>query len=451
MLLAALSCVSPTFQEPGLLPAPPAGWRTERLEFPLEFAPELDYRGVEDLAFAPGMFTPESDSYFSYALALRLEGDHEVDEAMLTRFLATYYRGLCRAVAAERKLERDAGGVTARVQREGEGFRATIAMFDPFTTGAPLELALELTTHATPRATEVLGLASPLDPEAPVWGELRALGAAWRAARPAPVFLNHLYAVVDPETYAALAGAEFLRQAFAVTEERTTVRADLTYSGLYFYGQRTYFEFLQPGAASGTGLALGVERTGALAAFAQRLAEEQVNTQGGPITRKLEADEHPWFQILGVEMPSAELTLFGMEYDPRFLARWHAGKAPLAGGIGRADVLARYAAALGRAELRTTAPLVDVSTVELALTDAARARVLALARAAHWEVETEGATTTCLAPQVRLRLRPATSATSPLGVTRFELALRAPLEHEPLQLGSVRVVFRGRTVLFELR
>jgi len=437
-------------QAPSLLPPAPAGWRGERLELPLGFAPELDYRGVEDLLFAPGMFVPDSDSYFSYALALRLEGEVAVDEEMLQRFLEIYYRGLCGAVAADRGLALDLDAIRARVRREGQGYRASVALFDAFTTGAALDLALELEWHAAPRATEILGLASPLDAAAPVWKELHALAAAWRAARPAPVHLNHLFAVVDAETYAALAGSDFLRETFAVSEERTTVRADLTYTGLYLYGQHTYFEFLAPGAQSGTGLALGVERAGAQEAFAARLAAAGVRSQTGPITRRLGDEDLPWFRILGVEMPTAELTLFGMEYEPSFLARWHPSEPPAAGGITRAAVLERYAAALGRTEQRKRAPFLEVRTVELALSEPARARLVDVAVAAGWEVEAQGERSTCTGPGLRIVLRPA-APEGPAGVVRFELELRTAVAHEPLALGRVQVSFHERTAVFELR
>src|SRR5262245_39565214 len=107
MLVATLAALVPLWQGDALLHPAPAGWLPERPTVAPSFAPELEYRGIEELAFAPGMFTLESDSYFSYALAWRVEGEIEVDEAMLTRFLETYYRGLCREVAKERKLERD--------------------------------------------------------------------------------------------------------------------------------------------------------------------------------------------------------------------------------------------------------------------------------------------------------------------------------------------------------
>lgn len=457
MLLAnALLCLTQTAApaaRESLLGPLPAGWRSEHLEFPLSFAPTLPYRGFEDLAFAPGMFALDSDSYFSYALALRLEGDVRVDEAMLTGFLETYYRGLCGSVAAERGLEGDVSTVKARVWRDQEGFRATVEMFDPFTNGQELDLELELFAHAAPRATELMGLASPLAHEQAVWTELHALGEAWRKARPAPVFLNHVFFVVDAETYAALAGDEFLRQEFAVNEERTTRRADLAYTGLYLYGERTYFEFLPPTPAAGlaegsSGLALGLEAAGSVDALAQRLVAAEIAIQKGPITRELDGKAVPWFTILGLEMPSAPLNLFAMEYDERFLAGWHADQAPKRTGRERALVLERYAAALGRSGLRTSAPLVDVREVRLALDDAQRERLLATGAAAGWELETDPDGWTLLAPQFRLRI--ARSA-APGGVTGLGLELRAPIARPPLELGSITLRFEGARAELERR
>jgi hypothetical protein len=447
-LVTALLSAFTTLQEPSLLPAAPAGWRTEHLTFPLGFAPELDYRGFEDLVFAPGMFAPDSDSYFSYALGIRLEGAVVVDERMLRHFLETYYRGLCGAVAADRKLERDVNAVRARVTATKSGFQATVEMFDPFTDGRELELALELRVHDRPRATEILGLASPLDREARIWKELDALGKQWSAARPAPVFLNHIFVVVDAETYAALAGCTFLRESFAVSEERTTVRADQTYTGLYFYGQRTYFEFLKPGSYAGTGLALGVEREGALSEFARNLTNEKVRSQGGPLTRKLGADELAWFEILGLEMPTSVLTVFAMEYDPIFLARWHAEKPPAAGGIGRAEVLERYAAALERTLDRTRTPLLDLSSVELVLDEAERERLTRIARAARWELTPEGV---IAAPQARIHVQPAPSGSPGRGITAFEVELRHAVEREPLTLGKLAVRFEKQRATFTIQ
>jgi len=448
-MLPALALLALAQAGPSLLP-PPAGWRAEHLEFPLDFAPEIELAGYEDLAFAPGMFVADSDSYFSYALALRLTGDVEVDEAFLDSFLERYYRGLCGAVGAERKLTLDLTRVRATVKRAGERFTAEVEMFDPFVTGGPLTLALELESRAVPRATEVLGLASPLDREAPVWKELHALGERWRAQRAAPVLLNHVFFVVERETYDALLHSEFLRTEFAVGEERETVRKDGSYRGLYLYGQHTYLEFLPPGAAglaAGTsGLALGLESAGASEALAKRLRASQLNVFDVPVTRALGSEALPWFRLLGVEMPGASLQLFTLEYDERFLARWHPEFAPAAPGISRGDVLTRYAASLDALARHATAPFADVSSVELALDDAQRERVLAGCAAFGYEPEGDEPRLVH-APQFQLTLLP---SAQPAGVTGVELRLRRELTRAPLEFGRARLEFRGRTASLRL-
>jgi hypothetical protein len=51
---------------PFVLPTP-EGWRTETLHFPLEFAPQLPYQGLEELRFSPGMFKPGREDFWTYA------------------------------------------------------------------------------------------------------------------------------------------------------------------------------------------------------------------------------------------------------------------------------------------------------------------------------------------------------------------------------------------------
>ena len=52
----------------------PKGWRSERIPFPLSFAPAMKYQGFEELRFGPGMFQPESETYWTYGFFWWLEG-----------------------------------------------------------------------------------------------------------------------------------------------------------------------------------------------------------------------------------------------------------------------------------------------------------------------------------------------------------------------------------------
>jgi hypothetical protein len=129
-----LLLLAPSSGPDELLPATPDGWRYERLELPLDFAPEIELAGFEELRFAPGMFAPDSDSYFSYALAIRIDARLRVDEEILEGFFQKYYAGLCRSVAHSRGLELDLDSIRTSVEFDGRDFLVSIAMFDAFVT-----------------------------------------------------------------------------------------------------------------------------------------------------------------------------------------------------------------------------------------------------------------------------------------------------------------------------
>ena len=167
---------------PELLPETPADWRFEHINFPLPFAPELKYTGFEELLFAPGMFNEKSDTYFTYIFALKITNDISVDAALLKSFLETYYRGLCRAVAEGTDFKIDVSKVSAIVRedhyeaRNFRHFRATLDSYDPFVTGKPLTLHLEILAYEPGRTDHrIFAAVSPKATESPVWKLLRTL------------------------------------------------------------------------------------------------------------------------------------------------------------------------------------------------------------------------------------------------------------------------------------
>lgn len=164
-----------------LLPSTPAGWRYERIELPPEFAPDIAFSGFEELRFAPGMFEPNSGSYFSYIFALRLDGEVDVNSAFVTSFLDKYYQGLCKTVAESRDLDLDLSTISVEVLERDGRFVATVDMYDVFVTGAPLRLNLEVLSVATPGATNVFAVASPKPADAPIWATLHDLTTKWQA------------------------------------------------------------------------------------------------------------------------------------------------------------------------------------------------------------------------------------------------------------------------------
>lgn len=180
-LMLAVIAMEPQPQ-PELMPPTPADWRFERIDFPLSFAPDLKYKGFEELRFAPGMFKPESDTYFTYVFAMKITDDVTLDAPALQSLLETYFRGLCRTVAKEKKFDIDTSKITAQVQADqpdappARNFSATVASFDAFVTGKSLTLNREMIVIDTSRTDHrIFAAVSPKPTDSPIWKLLRTL------------------------------------------------------------------------------------------------------------------------------------------------------------------------------------------------------------------------------------------------------------------------------------
>lgn len=252
------------------------------------------------------------------------------------------------------------------------------------------------------------------------------------AALALAVSLNHCYVAPDRATFDAIAGDSFLRGAFASFEERTTKRTDKTYTGLYYYGDHTYFEILEPGkgfSRAGSGIAFGTERAHELA----RLGKPS------PVTREFEGRQVPWFQVVGDDdaFSSSSLTTWTMEYDPRFLAHWYPALPPAGRGISRALQLDRYVAHAGRPR----GLLQDIQRIELALLDGAP--FAKHCEALGYRVARDDRAYTCTGPGIVLHATPA-HPPARLGIVKVTFKLRAPApRREARRLGSSTLELDG--------
>ena len=166
------------------------------------------------------------------------------------------------------------------------------------------------------------------------------------------VFLNHFYVVLDSLTSNAIERDRFLRKHFAANEKRTTTNADMTYTGLYFYGVNTYFELFDivnsPGHRVGdSGIAFGVDQPGAI-----KILHEKQGPSFEPslksVTRLHRGKPIPWFfMATSRSLPyESELSSWVMEYNPEFLANWNPQPSGTNRGVSREDILKRYSEVL---------------------------------------------------------------------------------------------------------
>lgn len=174
-----------------------------------------------------------------------------------------------------------------------------------------------------------------------------------------PVYLNHLLIFVDRDTYHALSASGFLNGHFACSEERTThdQATGMSWTGLYYYGRNTYFEFMNPDRTSWAprdALAFGIEKEGGSEELAGTLERELKRdiTLFKRKRRYLDQDI-PWFWTVDIpRKDDARLISWVMEYDPVFLDRWSPDLPPGRSGAGTAGIarsgfLTRYRSAIG--------------------------------------------------------------------------------------------------------
>ncbi len=127
-------------------------WKGERITLPPAFAPAMKLKGIEEIRFAPGMFQPQSDSFFSYAFIFSVAKDQELTQEIIQREILVYYRGLAESVSKSRGRTVEADKFTFKLERAKQ------------TTGAPAQL---------PTTTPVTYYAGELD-----WVEPFATGKA---------------------------------------------------------------------------------------------------------------------------------------------------------------------------------------------------------------------------------------------------------------------------------
>lgn len=164
----------------------PQGWRTETIPFPLEFAPELAYRGVEELRFPKAFLVPGDDWYFSYAFVWHVAAPGPAGAEALEADLVAYFRGLAFAVGgAERE---DIKAFAFGAQLEGDLARetvtGTVAAFDAFKAQAGLTLQFRVRavpcTAGEARAYVFAASPRPYAAGDAVWVELERLAGAFR-------------------------------------------------------------------------------------------------------------------------------------------------------------------------------------------------------------------------------------------------------------------------------
>jgi len=166
----------------------PAGWRFERLPTPPPFAPAVKLSGFEEARFAPGMFDPTSDTYFTYALVFVADGAPALDRAALTDLLEKYFRGLSVGVGRQKGLNPDPAQMSADVApaQSPDRYTAKVVFLDSFSDGRRIVLNVEAHSISPPGSgkTYLTVLISTQPKDAGIWRTLREVESNLRFPQP---------------------------------------------------------------------------------------------------------------------------------------------------------------------------------------------------------------------------------------------------------------------------
>lgn len=158
-------------------------WGGERLILPTGFAPDLSLRGIEEIRFAPGMFEPDQEDFFSYSLVFYLPKQKPLIQNQIHTELLKYYRGLASAVGKDRipKIDTDKFTLVLTKVKGKEGqYTAVLDWVEPFRTGKAQKLRFEIESAEIPGmdASRLSMSASPQKADHKLWTVLRKVTAS---------------------------------------------------------------------------------------------------------------------------------------------------------------------------------------------------------------------------------------------------------------------------------
>ncbi len=76
----------------------PENWRSEVIEFPLDFATSLHYSGTEHIRFAPGWGEEGANDYFSYVFLWEIDQNPMLSSKKIESEIEIYFDGLMNTV-----------------------------------------------------------------------------------------------------------------------------------------------------------------------------------------------------------------------------------------------------------------------------------------------------------------------------------------------------------------
>ncbi|MBT7853951.1 MAG: hypothetical protein HN675_11575 [Opitutae bacterium] len=172
------------------------GWFGERITVPTAFAPDMSWKGIEEIRFAPGMFKPLKPDFFSYAFVFSLEPESDLSAKRIQEQILIYYKGLSSQVSKGKGRKVDVSKFFMELVPEkklniipaqadkSSSYIGTLHWVEPFATGRAQTLRFEIQAWKNDDRNRayVFVCVSPQKTDAPIWKKLRGIGRKFRVS-----------------------------------------------------------------------------------------------------------------------------------------------------------------------------------------------------------------------------------------------------------------------------
>ncbi len=154
-------------------------WRSEVIEFPLEFAPSLQFLGTEYVRFSPGWGEQDAPDYFSYAFLWVLEQDIMLSSKKIETYMEKYFNGLMTTVSKsdQNSLQKNIVSKAFFEKINDEMYVGKILTYDAFTTKKEVSLNVIVNYSFCKLQNKhcILFTISPQTPEHQIWKKMKKL------------------------------------------------------------------------------------------------------------------------------------------------------------------------------------------------------------------------------------------------------------------------------------
>lgn len=153
-------------------------WGKEIFHFPIHFAPEIPYEGVEEVVFPKNWIKPDSTDFWSYVFVWAIENETAVTVEELEANLELYFDGLNDDVSEDEMIYTSAHFETNSDPKDSVTFTGKVKLFDHFATNEELNLNARIYSSYCEENQKLILLFrfSPLDFDQPIWDKLRTVG-----------------------------------------------------------------------------------------------------------------------------------------------------------------------------------------------------------------------------------------------------------------------------------